>query len=126
MIQDTGIGGTSPYQLQLADNDGGGEGVQREADLSGFAGAHLILRYRRDGLDDALDYVSVGVSADGGLNWTELDQLAGAASDTEYASAIYDLAGHLGANTRVRLLTSTDFGADDRVYFDDIQVCASY
>ena len=43
--------------MRVQDNDGGGEGWQREADLSTAEEAILTFLYRRDGLDDAADYV---------------------------------------------------------------------
>ena len=73
----------SAYQLRVRDNDNGGEGVQRVADLSGFSGAALSLDYRRQGLDNSNDYVALYISTTGTSGpWTELDRYAGAATDS--------------------------------------------
>jgi MSHA biogenesis protein MshQ len=109
-------------RLRVKDHNGGGEGVQREADLSGNAFAILSFDYRRSGLDNANDYVTVEVSSDGGASWTELDRLAGPANDGAYQSALYNISAYASANTRIRFLSSPTLGNNDIIYFDNVEI----
>jgi CheY-like chemotaxis protein len=113
----------SPYAARVRDNDNGGEGILRGADLSGYASAELKLDYRRDSLDNASDYVTVDVSSDGGETWFPLDSLAGPDNDTAYQSASYDISAYLSSSTRIRFLGSPDLGNVDQVYFDNVEIC---
>ena len=112
----------SDYHLQVRDNDGGGEGVQREADLSGSGSATFSFEYRRDGFDNSNDYVMVHVSDDGGSSWTELDRFVGPGTDSSYVPKSYDISAFATSNTRVRFLTSPDHGSGDELYVDDIEI----
>jgi MSHA biogenesis protein MshQ len=110
-------------RLRVQDNDGGGEGVQREADLSDAVSATLSFDYRRDGLDDSGDYVRVDVSANGGSSWTELDRFEGPATDGSYTSVNYDITSYIASNTRIRFRSSSGLGGfSDRVYFDNVEI----
>ncbi|MBU0481919.1 MAG: LamG domain-containing protein [Proteobacteria bacterium] len=115
------------YSLQVKDNDGSGEGVQREADLSLFTTAILSFDYRRNGLDGASDYVAVYASGDGGGSWTELPggRFAGPGNDAAYQSFSYDISLYIAANTRIRFLSSSTLSNNDIVYFDNIEIAAS-
>ncbi|HEC19499.1 MAG TPA: hypothetical protein ENI97_09155 [Gammaproteobacteria bacterium] len=116
-------------RLQVQDNDGGGEGVWREADLSGFpagATATLSFDYRRRGLDNVNDYVAIQVSADGGSSWSELGRLSGPANDGGYTTTSYDITAAMAANTRIRFITSPTMGNNDRVYFDNVQIAVDW
>ena len=116
-------------RLRVQDNDGGGEGVYREADLSGFdasATAMLTFDYRRNALDDANDYVAIQVSADGGGAWTELARFAGPTNDAAYQGASYDITGYMASNTRIRFISSANLGGGDRVYFDNVQIAVDW
>jgi type II secretory pathway pseudopilin PulG len=114
------------YQLRLRDNDGGGEGVEREAKLTGASNAVLSLSYRRTSLDNQNDYVTLEISSNGSTGpWTELTRFAGPATDSDYQLYIADISAYISANTRIRLLTSGDMGGQDKVYFDDIQIQCS-
>ncbi len=114
----------SDYQLRVQNNDNGGEGVEREADLSSYSSATLSFDYRRHSLDDPADYVSVAVSSDGGASWTELDRFEDG-EDSSYQSASYDITAHIAPNTRIRFLGSADLGGGDRVWFDNVQICVN-
>ena len=118
----TDLGG---LRLRVRDNDGGGEGVEREADLSAFTSATLNFDYRRNLLLRSVDYVTVEVSLDGGANWTELDRFAGPASDTSYSSASYDISAYIAADTRIRFLSSSSMLFFSSVLFDDVEIDAS-
>lgn len=115
----------SEFHLQVRDNDGGGEGVQREADLSAGTAATLSFDYRRDGFDNGNDYVTVDVSSNGGSSWTELDRIAGPGTDSNYVSVSYDISAHLSANTRIRFLTSPSHGSGDELYVDNVEISLS-
>jgi sugar lactone lactonase YvrE len=117
----------SEYQLRLRDNDNGGEGVAREADLTGASVATLRLKYRRSGLDGTSDYVSVEISSTGTAGpWTERGRFVGSTNDSNYLSWSYTLeAGEISANTAIRLRTSPTMGRSDNIYFDDIKIQCS-
>lgn len=111
------------YQLRTRDNDNGGEGVQRETDLSEAGSATLSYLYRRNGLDNPNDYTTVDISATGSSGpWTELARYQGPGSDSNYQSASHDITAYLSANTTVRFLTSSGMGNTDTVWFDDVQI----
>lgn len=118
------INDASNYQLRLQDNDSGGEGVAREADLTGAGSAILSLNYRRSGLDGSSDYVTVEISSTGTAGpWTERGRFQGYATDSSYKSWDYTLtASEISANTAIRLRTSSTMGGSDAVYFDNIQI----
>lgn len=116
----------SSYQLQIRDNDNGGEGVEREVDLSGATTATLSFDYRRVNLDDSADYVAVYVSTTGTAGpWTELVRIAGGDNDATYNAYTHDISGYISAQTAIRLLSSASMGVTDTVWFDNIQIeCA--
>ncbi len=114
---------TGHSSLRLTNNDGGGEGVEREADLSGAATASLSLLYRRNNLDDIDDRVTLWISSNGSAGpWSELIFFAGGGSDSDYVPFNLDISAFISANTRIRFLTSSKMGGKDEVYFDDIQI----
>jgi len=109
---------------RVRDNDGGGEGIQREADLAGYTSATLTFIYYRGNLDDANDYVTIEVSDNGGSTWVELGSIEGPGSDpdTDPQSASYDISAYKAPNTRIRFRTSPTMGPNDRVYLDNVQI----
>ncbi len=110
---------------RVQDNDGGGEGLEREADLSAYATATLTFTYWRGGLDDADDYVTVEMSSDGGANWTEVERITGPGSDPDASpqSATVDVSAFISATTRLRFVTSPALAANERVYLDNVRIC---
>ena len=114
----------SNYQLRVQNSTGGGEGVMRQANLSAYTSATLSFDYRRSGLDLASDYVAVQVSKNGGA-WVEVGRLAGPATDFLYLSASYNISAYIGANTRIRFISSPTLGATDAVWFDNVQIAVS-
>jgi len=113
----------SDYQLRTRDNDNGGEGVEREADLSGATAASLSYDFRRRSLDNASDYTAVEVSANGAAGpWTELVRHQGPDNDGSYVAVIHDISAYVAANTRIRFKTSSGMGPTDTVWFDNIQI----
>jgi hypothetical protein len=112
----------SNYQLQIRDNDNGGEGVERLVILSGASSATLSFDYRRSGLDRSSDYVAVHISSNGtGGPWTELDQI-GTSNDSNYQPYSRDISAYISANTAIRLRSSPNLGGGDYVWFDNIQI----
>jgi len=110
--------------LRVRDNDGGGEGVEREADLSGAVSAILSFTYRRNGLDSASDYVTIDVSSNGAAGpWTELDRFEGPATDSANVLIDYDVSPYISANTRIRFLTSASLGDTDELFFENVEIC---
>ena len=116
--------GDEDYALRIRDNDGGGEGVYRDIDLSGCVAATLSYDFRRDGLDDNDDYVTVHLSANGGSSWVEVDRIAGPGNDSEYSNQSFSIDAFLTANARLRFLTSSDMGGSDEVWFDNVRIAA--
>ena len=113
------------YTLRIRDNDGGGEGVQREVDLSAYTSAILNFLYSRNSLDNTSDYVSVSVSSNGGSSWTEITRIEGPATDSNYLPYTHDISSYIAKNTRIRFVSSSTLGGTDEVYFDDIEIMAS-
>jgi len=113
----------SNYQLRTERDD---NGVDREADLSGATSATLTYDFRRQGLDDANDYTSVEVSANGAVGpWAELTRHQGSGTDGSYQTTSHDISAYISSNTRIRFMTSTNMGNDDIVWFDNIEICRS-
>lgn len=113
-------------QLRVRDNDGGGEGVMREADLSDAVTATLSLQYRRENLTDAGDYVAVEVSTNGTLGpWTEITRFAGPDNDTAYQPFGQDISAYIDANFAIRFISSPDLGDKGGVWFDDVEILIS-
>jgi hypothetical protein len=116
----------SNYQLRTRDNDNGGEGVEREADLTGAGSATLSYDYRRMNLDGSSDYTSVEVSANGAAGpWTELTRHQGSGNDGNYVPTSHNITSHISANTRVRFKTSSSMGGTDTVWFDNIEIACT-
>jgi hypothetical protein len=113
----------SNYQLRTRDNDNGGEGVWREADMSGAASATLSYDYRRMDLDNSDDYTRVDIR-DGNTAspWSELTRHQGPGTDGGYQSANHDISSYISSKTQIRFMTSSNMGRNDIVWFDDIQI----
>jgi hypothetical protein len=111
------------HVLQVKDKDGGGEGLEREADLSSSPSATLDFEYRRNKFDDAGDFVTIDVSKDGGATWAPLGSIGGVGSDLTFQAASYSLDGNLAPNTRIRFLTSPDLNDKDQFWIDNVEIC---
>jgi hypothetical protein len=114
--------GSFDYVLRIRDNENGGEGVQREVDLSACSSATLTFNYRRNSFDDSNDYVTIDVSDNGGSTWTEVDRLAGPANESTYQPTNIDISAAIATNTRVRFLGSPLLGDTDELYIDDVVI----
>jgi competence protein ComGC len=110
-------------QLRVRDNDGGGEGVVREADLSSAASATLSFLYRRASLDDAGDYVAVELSINGAAGpWTEIARFEGPANESAYLPFSQDVSTYITANFAIRFISSPNLGDKDDVWFDEVEI----
>ncbi len=115
VIADQGSG-----RLRISGNN---KGVQREVNLSGATIATLTFDYRRESLDRGNEYVNVEISSDGGASWTELVRYKGPQTDASYQSSLsYDITPYISANTRFRLLGSSNLDTADAVYFDNVDI----
>jgi hypothetical protein len=96
--------------------------IEREANLSGAGSATLTFDYRRNGLDDPADRVSIEVSGDGGGSWYRFDDFIGPNNDATYVPISYDIGGFIAPNTRIRFISSSYLGKQDDVFFDNVQI----
>ena len=110
-------------QLRVRDNDGGGEGVARQANLEGAVTATLSLLYRRSGLDDSGDYVAVEVSTNGIFGpWTEIVRFAGPADESAYQPFSQDISAYIDSDFAIRFISSPNMGDKDDVWFDEVEI----
>ncbi|MCP4309320.1 MAG: hypothetical protein GY788_31485, partial [bacterium] len=96
-------------------------GIYRSVDLSGSTSATLNLTYRRIGLASEREYVSIDVSDDGGVSWTEVARLAGPANDAEYLTHSVDISALAGATTQLRVMTSPNMSRNP-VYLNEVEI----
>ena len=123
--QNKGWAGTQV--LQVKDNNGGGEGVWRDLDLAGYTSATLSLTYWRSSLENSNDWAALEYSTNGGGAWTEVARVEGPGTDAAGSPQTLtgvDMESATGGNARFRVLTAPNMGGNDRVYFDDIDICA--
>ncbi len=99
-----------------------GRGIQGFVNLADALTATLNFSYRRKDLDDAGDYVTLEVSRDSGVTWSELGRLTGPATDPGIALASYDVSAYASANFTVRFVTSATFDELDKFYLDFVQI----
>ena len=86
----------------------------------------LNLQYRREGLDNANDYAKVEISSTGrGGPWTELTRFAGPANDGSFQPYSVDIRTFATETTWIRLITSSNMGNNDSVWFDDVSITCS-
>jgi serine protease AprX len=95
-------------------------GIQRSLDLTNATAAVLSFEVRRESMDRVLEYVSLGVSTDGGATWQELTRFAGPANDPALTPVSFDLAAFLPAEVTLRFMTSPDNGG--KLWVDNLVV----
>ena len=125
---DGAAGGNVMVMLDGGDNSiriqRDGYGVARLADLSRYAEATLTFEYRRNGFDDANDYVRLLVSKDGGASWTEIARYSGPGTDGSYVAASYDISTYIAADTMIQFVSS-GLAVNDRFFVDNVQIAAN-
>ena len=109
--------------VRVRDNDGGGEGVGREADLSAYGDATLSFDYQRAGLDNTDDYATLDVWD--GNGWVELARYQGPATDSAWQAESLDVGLYIRSDFRLRFLTSSGMGGSDIVFIDNVEICVS-
>jgi len=112
------------YVLRIRDNFGGGEGVEREANMSGCSTAIFSFEYRRKLFDTSTDGITVDVSGDGGDTWSELASMQGPVDDSSYQSASFDISSYAAVNTRIRFLTFSTMNIGE-FFVDNVNIDAS-
>lgn len=111
------LGGTKQgLRIQQPDN-----GALRSADLSEATSATLSFTYRRKSFDSTSDIIRIEISADGGMNWTELGQLTGPAVDDSVVAAHYDITDFTSTDTAVRFVSGNALNDRAKFYLDDIE-----
>ena len=116
----------SNYSLRIRDNNNGGEGVERLADLSGAGSAELRFDYSRVNLDNSNDYVSVQVSSAGVSGpWIELTRFVGPGTDSSYLPFSISITPHISSTTAIRFISSPTMGNNDTVWFDNIEIACT-
>ncbi len=110
--------------LRIRDNQNGGEGVERNVDLSAMPNAALSYYFARQSLDNSSDYVAVEISAKGSEGpWTELTRHAGPNNESGFFDfARFDISAFISSDTRLRFISSPTMGNTDTVYFDDFLI----
>ena len=110
-------------QLRVRDNDGGGEGVMRQANLEGAVTVTLSFIYRRENLDDADDYVAVEVSTNGIFGpWTEIARFAGPDNESSYQPFSQDISAYIDSDFAIRFIGSPNLAVTEGMWFDDVQI----
>lgn len=115
------------YAATLKDNDNGGEGIEREANLAACTSAILAFEYLRSGFDlIGNDYVSVLASDNGGGTWTEIDRidrsLGDPSVDLKFIKTSHDISNYISNDTMVRFITSPYLGPSDKLAIDNIEI----
>jgi uncharacterized protein YuzE len=122
----------SAGELALDDNPNtnGDPSAEREADLSGLTSALFSFDFRTIGFVDTNDSIFVEISANGGANWTVLENITGINDTT--GSKSYDISAYISGNTRIRFRvnglngsggTSCCYGAaGEQFLVDNVQI----
>lgn len=118
--------GTTPGETYALGIFANSNSVTRAANLSGHAAATLSFSYRREGLDDANDYVDVLISSNNWASFATLRRFQGAGTDGAYGSTNFDITAYISTSTSFRLQSgpSTNMIAADGVWFDSFIVSA--
>ena len=121
------VGLDGGHVVRVRDNDGGGEGILRSADLSAYTSAVLSFDYWRDGLDNANDYVVVEAWPNGSGEWEEVFRIEGPGDDPTGSplSQDVDISAFIMNDTHLRFITSPTMGNTDAVLFDNIEICGN-
>jgi serine protease AprX len=101
--------------------------LSREVNLNSAASAFLTYRYRRNSGRSRVA-VTLSVSSDGGVNWTELAEYKLSGSDSEQISQTFELTQFISDKTMIRFLVSGTFPEESSTYLyvDDIEIAYAY
>ncbi len=119
--------GDREFTARVRDNDNGGEGIQREANLQACSTAKLVFEYIRTGFDvGGSDYVSISASKNGGSSWSELDRIDRPAgdpgTDSIFLTASYDITSFISKETMVRFITSPSLARLESMNIDNVEI----
>lgn len=118
--------GSDERGLKIRDNNNGGEGAERDVDLSGASSASISFEYRRENLDEVSDYATLKISTNGAAGpWVEIARFAGPDNDATFQFASFNITPYISATTRIQFLTSPDMGKNDILYVDTLEVTCS-
>ncbi len=110
-LEGDGTGGTATF---------GGPSIEREADLSSYTTATLTFDYSTStqGNWEGNDTIEIWVSADGGANWTLIQEFS---NDQAPASFSYDISPYISSNFRVAFVEKAN-ASNEIFYFDNVQI----
>jgi len=101
----------------------GSKQISRAMDLQHVDQAWLSFNRRRDNLDHLGDFVEIQVSPDAGQTWHLLDHFVGEATDFGFhRGSYYDISQYATADTLIRLISSSQMGENDWLFFDNVKV----
>lgn len=95
--------------------------IRRSVNLSSFTAAVLVLSYRRAGMVDSNNYVTIEVSANG-TTFTEIGRISGPTNDTEYQVFSADIAAFASSTTTIRLTVPETMDAGAAVFIDYVEI----
>jgi hypothetical protein len=108
------------HELRVRDKN---KGIMRSLNLDGMEAAWLQFNWRREGLDNNDDNVSIDVSPDAGMTWYQQKLIKGDGDDYNMHRGYYcDITPYATADTLLRFKSSRDMGDHDEVFFDNITV----
>ncbi len=108
------------HELRVRDNN---KGILRSLNLDGMQAAWLQFNWRREGLDNNDDNVSIDVSPDAGMTWYRQNLIKGDGDDYNMHRGYYcDITPYATADTLLRFKSSSNLGNHDKVFFDNITV----
>jgi Thrombospondin type 3 repeat len=108
------------HELRVRDKN---KGIMRKLNLDGMQAAWLQFNWRRSGLDNNDDNVSIDVSPDDGMTWYRQNLIKGDGDDyNTQRGDYYDITPYATADTVLRFKSSGSMGHHDKVFFDNITV----
>lgn len=111
------------HWARVRDNDGGGEGLYREFDMTRATSATLIVNLRRDGLDNSDDYIAISGHDLAASRRVLLQTIAGPGTDSSTRTLKVDLSTLAGVErAAVSFITSSTMGGSDSLYMDDVTI----
>ncbi len=113
--------------IQIAGNvvsmRSGSKQISRAMDLQHVDQAWLSFNRRRDNLDHLGDFVEIQASPDAGQTWHLLEHFVGEATDFGFhRGSYYDISQYATADTLIRLISSSQMGENDWLFFDNVKV----